>query len=562
MAGAGRRFLGEFFEHGSEREASSLESIGDRLEDLMAVDASGDGQELAGMLVELMRDHRVGISAAREGRLYAVPITRAGYSGREVTFVLGLDEASFPGGAVEDPLLPDHERRSLSGQLGERLARPGDRVWELLRFLGSIPGPVTLVANRFDLVDGRERYASSVFAQCREDLEIKRPEKYAPSFKSSHAITRSDAWLSEREAEGYRPAVEAGFPSLAAGAEARRQRSSPVLTRYDGYLGAETPELSLTDGKILSASRLERLASCPHRYFLQDVLHVRPLDDVDEDDQAWLDAREFGSLVHEVLCEFMRTMKERGERPAWDRHRDDLHVLAEESAREVRTRIPPETEMAYQADVQRLKRTTDVFLAADSSADYQQALEFEMRFGWDSDSPRYPNPVTLDLGEGVVIRLRGSIDRVDVTRDGFVVWDYKTGSSAPFDRSDLFAGEKLQWALYALAYRSMLEGLPTSHRVARSGYFFVSERESGRRMLQRVPAASEIGRRLGPLVSMARNGAFFHFQRLDKKSSPCRFCDFKSICEKERRGADTLEPALGSELPQDVLAELSQWMNL
>ena len=266
--------------------------------------------------------------------------------------------------------------------------------------------------------------------------------------------------------------------------------------------------------------------------------------------------------MHDVLFDFMRTLKDRGEQPDAVRHHDELLSRAEEKASETRLRIPPETELAYETDLQRLKRTMEIFLAAESSFEYQQPLEFELRFGWDSESPRYPNAVRLDLGDGLVLHLRGSIDRVDATKEGFIVWDYKTGSSAPFDRSDLFAGEKLQWALYALAFRRMIDGLPTGMDVAKSGYYFVGERECGRRIVQTVPDPVTVGKRIAPLAEMVRRGAFFHFQRLDRNSSPCRFCDFKAVCESERRGADSLPGALDSPLPDKVIGSLRIWMSL
>jgi ATP-dependent helicase/nuclease subunit B len=562
LADAATRFLTTFFRSGSDTDARALESILDRLHALSDIELDGPPAELAEMLADLMRRHRVGISAAQGGHLYAVPVSRAGYSGRSVTFVVGLDEGMFPGGATEDPLIPDHDRREISPELGENQSRPGERVWQLLRFLGSIPGKATLVANRFDLIDGRERYASSVVAQCREDLKMENPPRYAPSFTLPEAMTESEIWITQRDLDRVGEALLQRYPLVAAGAEAERHRLSPGITRYDGYLGQVRPELSLTNGEVLSASRLERIASCPYRYFLSDVLRVRPLDDADDDDHRWLNPRDFGSVVHEMLCDFMKQHKNQGDRPDLERDRKEMHALVESAASEARKRIPPETELSYRADVGRLKRTMDVFLAADSASNYVQALEFELRFGYSDGSPRYPNPVVLELGDGVNISLRGSIDRVDITRNGFVIWDYKTGSATPFSRSDLFDGEKLQWALYALAYQDLIDGLPTHLDVDRSGYFFVSERESGRRIAQAVPGRDELGRRLAPLLSMAEQGAFLHYQRIEKKASPCRFCDFRTVCEKERRDRNSLDAAMESSVPGEVLNDLQQWLTL
>ncbi len=561
---AGLRFLRRCFSPGDEADRRALDSVVDRLGNLVKIDNSASTETIAGLLEDLLMRHRTEISVAREGRIYAVPVERAGYAGRPHVFVVGLDEGSFPGGAIESPLLLDADLQAISSELQQSGGRPGARTWSLLRALGTVSGVVTLVANRFDVVDGRERYASSIHAQCREDLDLETPIRYSASFLPEQALNETEAWLSQRRRGGYHAAVARRFPELERGRAATLLRTASGLGRFTGYLGRPTPELSLRADAVLSPSRLERLVACPYRYFLNDVLRVRPPDEIDPEDTRWLDPKEFGKHFHQLLFDFMTAVKARGESVSVEAHREEILGLAERRAREIAERIPPPTRLAYDADVRRMKTAAEVFLSAEEETpDEQEAIEFELKFGNENEGARYPKPVRLDLHDGVTIRLRGSIDRVDRRADGFTIWDYKTGSAIGYNRTDLIGSGKLQWALYAYAFRKLMDGLPTHLDVNRSGYYFASDRENGRRIWSEVPAEDVVGRYLQPLLEMTEQGAFFHFQKGAKDNSACRFCDFKSVCETERRDrtsvSETVESTDGM---YDVLSSLEEWMRL
>jgi len=76
---------------------------------------------------------------------------------------------------------------------------------------------------------------------------------------------------------------------------------------------------------------------------------------------------------------------------------------------------------------------------------------FEIPFGL-QDHP----PLVVD-GEDVCLRMRGLIDRVDLTTDARVrVIDYKTGGPSGFTKRAVADGKKLQLPLYALAARDAL----------------------------------------------------------------------------------------------------------
>ena len=87
-------------------------------------------------------------------------------------------------------------------------------------------------------------------------------------------------------------------------------------------------------------------------------------------------------------------------------------------------------------------------------------------------------PVTISLGDGRSLRLRGAVDRVDETHDGeLIVIDYKTGSSRGYgnlsDEDPTPDGSHLQLVLYGLAVRQILE---RGHATTRGQYWFVTRK--------------------------------------------------------------------------------------
>jgi RecB family exonuclease len=87
-------------------------------------------------------------------------------------------------------------------------------------------------------------------------------------------------------------------------------------------------------------------------------------------------------------------------------------------------------------------------------------LALEQRFGFEaSEEPSIP-PLELGIAQdGLPVRVRGAIDRIDVAPDGrrAIVRDYKTGSVRQESAGPRWARErKLQVPLYMLAVRELL----------------------------------------------------------------------------------------------------------
>ena len=562
LVDAGTQFLAHFV----NAEDEVLTALQDRLHHVaQSVRRKAPARRLANRLVELISNLSFRAEAAKPGHLTIAPLSRAGYTNRPHIYVIGMDEATFPGGATEDPMLLDGERSGVSRELELRRTRPAEQVWHLIRVLGMASNKVTLLSCHRSLSDGRERYPAALFQQAAEQMNIAPVLARALPETSARALDDAETLLAHYPSADYASIVNRIFPYLVSGQKARDAREWSELTTYDGWLGAPTPELAITaQHRIFSPSKLEMLARCPYRYFLNHVLEIQPIEKTESDPTRWLDPLSYGALLHALFHKFMQTLKARGERPDRDRHGTLIQELLEKEIEAKKEIHPVEHEAAYRADVKRLSQAAQVFLAIESDQKNADPIGFEVSFGFgESGGLNCETPVTLELAEDVGFRIRGRIDRVDRVENEIVIWDYKTGSMAQYDEQDLLKrGTHLQWALYAYALNSILGQRDEPDRVQLSGYVFPGDREHGRRLSDAPPTPEALANVLRPLLELVANGGFFHIQ----KSQECDYCIYNRVCSKERLDANAL--AAARETMDDdpdfapLLDSLNRWMGI
>jgi len=550
VARASVEFLDRLAVRRGERESAAHESLGQRLREVARdVGATLPRDRAVRLLREELALHPVGRSGPRPGCLHAAPLESGGLAGRELTVVVGLDEASFPGTGIEDPFLLDRERRRLSDDLPLRSRRPTDRVRELARTLGEAAGDVLLTSSVLEVADDRELFPASAFLRahrlaagdpgagfeaCLEALSP--PASFVPG--PGRELEETEAWLLRRDRPGYAAAVRASRPSLAGGHEAARARASAELTVWDGFVpaaaGREDPRET---GSVVSASRLETLIANPYRYFLRYVLGVEPVEELSREPGRWLDPLERGRLLHELFRRFMEEVRRRGERPDAERHGPLLEEVLGGLVAAWRDRVPPSSEGAYRRQLREIRRTARTFLRDESDrAAEAEGVGFEVRFGFGDGAGRRegrplgsPDPVSIEIGPAGTLRLRGSIDRVDRLPDGaHRVWDYKTGSPSSYSHADPFSEGRLQWLLYALALERLLGRGGRDPRVASSGYLFPGVRGHGQRFEHEVgPARVErAGELLARHLDLVAAGLFPHAPN----GEACEWCDYRPVC--------------------------------
>ena len=560
IARAGAAFLDVFGWNQTHRDKRAHDSLMDRLTDLAASgSARGHLKDLSELMAELLAGHKVEAAVARPGHIYVVPLERAGYTGRSETAIIGLSETTFPGVATEDPILLDDERARLSGRLVLQSARANEPIWHFIRTLGMASRRVTLTASRRDTTDGRETYPAAILEQIKEQLGIEHPPVYRTVPDVEAALSSPEVVMALRGTIAVTREILHERPWLQNGLQAVRNRSAVAFGPHDGWLGRETPELRPSVTKAISASRLEALATCPHRYFLRYVLDVRPPDQEEERPGQWLTPLEFGSLLHEVLRKFMEGVTSRGEAVDVDRHTDEMMDHLRETISLYRDRLPVRYETGYRIDRRRLERAVQIFLVEESRR-HMEPVGFEVSFGMGSHGDlAVPEPVALKLDDNVQLLLKGSIDRVDRSDDGYEVWDYKSGSTYDFDEADMLSGgRRLQWALYAYVLDELLARAGVKGETQSSGYFFPGDREHGLRLAAKPPPRAEIGGRLAPLFDLVGKGAFLHIQ----KNKACTYCDYRAICSLERKGKKDLDAVFDDDVTRPFYDALAKWMDV
>ena len=508
---------------------------------------------------------------ASGGFLHVTDLEHGGFTGRPVTFVVGMDADGFAPRISADPLLPDTDRRLLDPRLQTGADRARETTFRLQAFLARLRGRVTFSYAAWSTGEGREITPSPVFLeQARlwtgrpglgyEELPgVLGPVRGRIPESGAPVLDSDDVWLRALSAgpgmlrEG-REVVLAGRPALRAGVEARRSWSLDPVGPHHGLLRPR-PELDprLDPSLVVSPSALEALGSCGLRYLYRAGLRIRPPSDPDFDPDIWLDPLHRGSLLHRVFERTLREAREAGIATAAEGPMLALAlaVLEEEARREERE-VPPPGESVRNREMVGLVSDVTAFVAQ-VVRDGAPWEALELRFG-----PEAGLPVEVPVPGGT-IALRGAVDRVDRGASGLVVVDYKTGGATRYgpDQGVFHGGRRLQHILYTLAVEQIRgEGVEAMVYLfpGRKGRndrksFTRKEMESGREMV-------------GALLDLVREGRFLP----SDDSGDCRFCDFAAVCRVQEDGrtlisppADWAKERIGTEPELLPLRRIRQW---
>jgi ATP-dependent helicase/nuclease subunit B len=537
FARATATFVARFAHVRNEVDAMAKEALRRMLDELDSVSATEDASRLA----EAVRNLHVSASNPRPGFLHVAPMRAGGWAARSRMFIVGLDESKHPGSGLQDPIILDIEREAIGIPIvGDRPERSTEQFHRLLGRASD--RHITLSYASLALEDRRERFPSSSLLEmfrsstnnpnatyeevgrsiAREgfipivSFSPPRGEKVAEGRMRGFPLTGSDWWLGQHFSGAPVSSPALSYPNLAAGARAENARDSEEITKWDGLITAPAAELDpRLNGRIYSASQIEKMAGCPYRHFLERILGIHPLDEIAYEEDTWLEAHEFGSLLHEVLQSTMDELCAAGRKPSMD-FLPRMQAITEEALAQWRDEVPPPSEAAFEKRRKDLLDSAEIFLRTEEEACRTVTPRyFETLFG-------DPDPFILPLGHLASIRLRGRIDRIDhdETKDEWHVWDYKSGGTYQFDRGGVLAcGTKIQHAIYARAAAAMLKG-----RVTRSGYLFPTTKGGGAR-LARECTDQELKDALNSLFDVVSRGFFPH-----GTEDTCRFCDFQSVC--------------------------------
>ena len=195
-----------------------------------------------------------------------------------------------------------------------------------------------------------------------------------------------------------------------------------------------------------SISKLERYRSCPFSYYLQYGLKIKPQEELK------IQTLNTGTFIHEVIDEFFNIVKEEKmelEDITSDALSEMIDKIVDAKLEQTKNYIFTST-AKYRALVIRLKKILNKALKYIIETIVQsrfQVLGTEIEFG---EKGKY-KPIRLTLEDGKHIEIIGKIDRIDTAQgeDGnyLRIIDYKS-SAKNIDLNEVYAGLQIQLLTY------------------------------------------------------------------------------------------------------------------
>ncbi|MGI8869611.1 MAG: PD-(D/E)XK nuclease family protein, partial [Mycobacteriales bacterium] len=501
--------------------AATLVLVLRSLEQLDAVEPSASFAALRDVLALELAGSRPRVGRFGEGVLVA-PMSAAIGLDLDIVYVIGLSEDLYPARVQPDALLPDRARAASGGELPDARERLHTRYRHLLAAFAAAPRSVAAFP-RGDLRRSTRRLPSRWLLPSLRELAGDRtlPATQWEQVACGDALMTAASYAGELGRTGRlatdqewrtREIVARGRlddAAIISGVAMIRARTSDARTRYDGRVGAPAGLPDYAAGELVVApTTLESYAECPHSYFVERLLGVRPIEQ--PEDLITISPLTIGNLVHESFAALVE--ESGGDLPdfgaRWSgEQRVRLIAIMQDKAAEYERRGRTGHPRLWEREQLRILRVATDMLDDDDAwrADHRaKVLASEMPFGGKGQPP-----VEIAVPGGR-IRMRGSADKVDIGADGTIyVTDIKTGSDRNFkgiSKDDpLVRGSKLQLPVYAYAAREKY-----GHRATdvQASYWFV------RRGLRRITVdltddvEREYARTLGVLVTSITAGVF------------------------------------------------------
>ena len=350
------------------------------------------------------------------------------------------------------------------------------------------------------------------------------------------------------------------------------KRAEDTISEFDGNVSPSVVRQYREPDAPFSPSRLETFASCGFKFYMESVLEIES----EETQPIELNALDVGTYIHDVLEQFYKEWTAAGKAGITEENFSNAEqVLYDIAATHLDNLDATQTvfhatwtnslfdgltvdENAYGAadgPPGLFKR----FLTAEKklSASDAQPTYFEAHVALGQDDPETTlisdEPIQLPNG----VRLRGKIDRIDVTpENGLVTYDYKTGKT-PSEAKTL-DGLAFQLPVYLLMAEHALDGdgvggayyqvNPDSSISYWSGTigaeedasYFSQETAEPLRRVRTLEFDSrgefheflrdDVPERLNQIATAVTEGSF-NPTVLDAGTAGCEYCDYRDACD-------------------------------
>ena len=256
----------------------------------------------------------------------------------------------------------------------------------------------------------------------------------------------------------------------------------------------------------ISAGAHQRLINCPYQFYVQDILRLKPLDEVRET----LQKSDYGNLVHRCLQAFHTGIdKIPGpfQQPLNNATRKDAVEMLENISRHI---FFTDVENNFQHRAWLLRWLEFIPRYIDWQS--MHAAEWQISAG----------EKNAETGLTEEFMLYGRIDRIEKQVDRFNLVDYKTGAVP--GQEDIASGEDVQLVSYSL----LLDHVDSVQYLGVDGRTGVNDKSSiGGEELMALQQA--VKSRLVDLLQRIRNNEPMPAHGDDKT---CAWCDAAGICRK------------------------------
>jgi ATP-dependent helicase/nuclease subunit B len=523
---------------------------------------------------EMLAGIRIRTAATpKPGAIHISSLQNGGWSGRKRTWIVGMDERTWSLSAVQDPLLLDQERITLSKHLETAKERAKQVRSERESRLSQIRGEVWLSYSSFDI--GEQKSQGPAFEMLQalrlqaEDLSLDfgalerslgEPHSVMDIMHAaelSAPLDGIDEWTGLlRESGGKRKdgwqANLQTYPALAAGYQAQAFRRNEKLSAYDGWLEI-VPSTTISNDldeaqhrNIISVSQLENYASCGLQAYFYYVLKLRPKEIAEFDRSRWLQANERGTLLHDIFRRYLEDVTDMGTKPVMhDRGR--LAEITETVIRENALSIPAPNSHVFAKECDEIRRDVEIFYLHEVGKTDQPCF-FELEL-----AAHDGEPMEIHLPGGIQFKLKGFVDRVDrIGAHEYRIIDYKTGSTSKYKAADYFSGgTQLQHAIYSIAVEQWLHetGKDPEAKVTEAEYYFPTERGRGEKVIRAQNRREELAAVVAKLLDSRNRGIYIPAK--DRKV--CQWCDYQAVCGAH---AEWMAGKRESSVNADVLSKL------
>ncbi|MBW2675656.1 MAG: PD-(D/E)XK nuclease family protein, partial [Deltaproteobacteria bacterium] len=336
-----------------------------------------DGRDFSAWLTHLASRKVVQITAAEDAGIQIMGTIESRGLDFDKLYILGMDDRSLPGPARPLPFLDSTERKLVQGGTAESQYEFAKRAFGHLMTLAP---DITLLRAE------------------QEDLKPLAPSPFWPGGEEKRSIdiwnAPAAAWL---RAKWLRSASKGLHETI-----------SPEPPGETFFYHGHIP-------KTISVSRFQRAVTCPYLFFVEAILKMEPLEDIEPDASP----REKGNRIHGVLARFTQRLRERALDLTSKEARDLLTECVDEELHSVADR--PHWQVERRRWVGFEDSEEGGILTDWLDREQERWLE-----GWRCVAEESPfDALTV---AGLPFTLKGRIDRADFSKDGGVLlWDYKTG---------------------------------------------------------------------------------------------------------------------------------------